>query len=102
MPSTRSHSVEPAEGFLSVAELARRYRVSPSTVRRWLRQERLVCVRLPGGTYRIPLAAVEELEDRDEAGSGLQTSRTRRASQQAFAEGVTHMAQPSVQVQELI
>lgn len=51
-----------AEGFLSVGELALRYRVSPSTVRRWLRQKRLVSVRLPGGTYRIPVAAVEELE----------------------------------------
>ena len=51
-----------AEGFFSVGELALRYHVSPSTVRRWLRQKRLVAVRLPGGTYRIPLAAVAELE----------------------------------------
>lgn len=49
--------------YLTVNEVADRYRTTPRTVQRWIREGRLRAVRLPGGrSYRIDeadLAAIE-------------------------------------------
>ena len=55
---------EPVGGarYFSVAELALRYRVHPTTIRRWLRGGEMASIRLPGG-YRVPSQSVEAFED---------------------------------------
>ena len=56
--------LDPTTSYLTVAEVARRYRTTPRTVQRWIREGRLRAVRLPGGRgrYRInetDLAVIE-------------------------------------------
>ena len=48
--------------MLTVNDLAQRWRVSPGTIRLWLKEGRLEGIKLPGGTWRfLPehIAAVE-------------------------------------------
>jgi excisionase family DNA binding protein len=48
--------------LLTPREVAERLRVSPKTVRRWVRKRTLdVCI-LPSGRYLIPVQAIEEVE----------------------------------------
>ncbi|HLJ68801.1 MAG TPA: helix-turn-helix domain-containing protein [Chloroflexota bacterium] len=50
------------EGLLTVADVAARLKVSPETVREWLRNDRLDGYNLGGQAgWRIPEAAVERL-----------------------------------------
>jgi excisionase family DNA binding protein len=45
----------------TVEEVATLFRVHISTVRRWINLGRVQAIRLPGGVYRIPKAAVDRL-----------------------------------------
>lgn len=47
--------------LLTAAEVADRLRVSPKTVLRWARTDAIDHVKLPGGHYRFPRAAVEAI-----------------------------------------
>ncbi|WP_349318895.1 helix-turn-helix domain-containing protein [Mycolicibacterium canariasense] len=56
--------LDQTSSFLTVNEVADRYRTTPRTVQRWIREGRLRAMRLPGGRgrYRInesDLAAME-------------------------------------------
>lgn len=50
--------------YLTVTEVANRYRTTPRTVQRWIREGRLRAVRLPGGRgrYRIDQAELAAIE----------------------------------------
>jgi excisionase family DNA binding protein len=50
--------------YMTSAEVAKHYRVSQDTVRRWVRDGRLPCVNIGTDrrpTYRIPTAAIKEV-----------------------------------------
>jgi excisionase family DNA binding protein len=53
----------PPEEWMSRGEVARLFRVAPSTVTRWAREGRVPARRTPGGHYRYPAAAVRRLAD---------------------------------------
>lgn len=48
--------------WLTVIELADRWRVAPGTIRRWASNGHLDGVRLPGGHWRFRLQAIEAFE----------------------------------------
>lgn len=58
--NTPSHTLSPTEEFLSRAEVARLFNVSPSTVTRWADAGKLVCVRTLGGHRRYEMNSVLE------------------------------------------
>lgn len=54
----KSHSVQPDE-LLKTGEVAQRYSVAASTVRRWVAAGRLPATQLPSGQLRFSARAVE-------------------------------------------
>lgn len=42
-----------SDAVLTVAEVAQKYRTTPRTVQRWIREDKLRAIRLPGGDYRV-------------------------------------------------
>lgn len=54
MSSAHTHEVSSqSDHVLTVAEVARKYRTTARTVQRWIREEKLRAIRLPGGEYRV-------------------------------------------------
>ncbi len=47
--------------WLRTSEVARRLKVDPRTVRRWLEARRMDYIQLPGGERRIPLSELERV-----------------------------------------
>lgn len=45
--------------FLTAAELARRFKVSPETIRKWARQARIPVIRISPKVLRFDIQAVE-------------------------------------------
>ncbi len=58
---------------LTVAETAKALRVHEDSVRRWIEAGTLEAYRLPGGTYRIPVEAVDGLKLKKEGGQDRDT-----------------------------
>lgn len=48
--------------YLTVGEVAVRFKVSEETAREWARTGTVEAIRLPGGQYRFPLSAIEAIE----------------------------------------
>jgi len=65
---------------LTVAELAQRFRRSPSTVRQWLESGQLEGYKLFGREWRVPAAAVVAFQERQRLGSGSDSAVKNRAS----------------------
>ena len=65
---------------LTVAELAQRFRRSPSTVRQWLESGQLEGYKLFGREWRVPAAAVAAFQERQRLGSGSDSAVKNRAS----------------------
>ena len=51
------------ERLLHVAVVARLLNVCPATVRNWIRQQKILAIRLPSGYYRIPLSELDRLRN---------------------------------------
>jgi excisionase family DNA binding protein len=49
---------QPIPQLLKVSAVAEMLNVSPRTVLKWIEQERVPYVKLPGGEYRLPLQAL--------------------------------------------
>jgi excisionase family DNA binding protein len=62
----RSHSMDHSNHnhYLRTAEVARILHVSPKTISRWAKQERLPYVKTLGGHRRFPAKAIKELANR--------------------------------------
>ena len=75
MPETAA-----APKLLTVAQAAKLLAVSEKTVRRWIDDERIPYLRLPGGGYRIPQGALlASLGGTDQLGDELEEIDARMA-----------------------
>jgi excisionase family DNA binding protein len=80
--------------YMTVAEAAARLRANEQTVRKWLREGKLVGV-MPGGTklgYRIPASEVERLLEGGPVTSGERSSlqaHARRLGLEQLAAGMS-------------
>ena len=54
-------TVQEAERFYSVTEVARRLEVTGPTVRAWIRDGKLNAVRLPDGAFRVYGCGLQEM-----------------------------------------
>lgn len=48
--------------YLTVSEVAARFKVSEETAREWARSGQVEAIRLPGGHYRFPCEAIDAIE----------------------------------------
>lgn len=48
--------------WLTPSEVARRWRVSPDSILRWIKAGKLAASKLPGGKYRVKVETVEAYE----------------------------------------
>jgi excisionase family DNA binding protein len=58
-----SPDFDPSEGLVTAQEVGARLRVSPDTVWRWARNNRVPCMRTPGGDWRFGVKWLRELEE---------------------------------------
>jgi excisionase family DNA binding protein len=50
-----------------VSQIAQEFSVSAHTVARWIREGKIKAIKLPGGTYRIPVEEVERIRSGTQA-----------------------------------
>lgn len=55
--------------FIDVSVVARRFGVSTTAVRNWIRAGKLSAVRTPSGRYRIPLSALAFIKAKESKAS---------------------------------
>ncbi len=58
---TADREIAAADRLLHVAFVARRLDVAQSTVRGWIRGNRIRAIKTPGGYYRIPASELERI-----------------------------------------
>lgn len=69
MESRSDRGKNEAEQYMRAAEVARLLHVSPKTISRWAKENKLPCVRTLGGHRRFPASAIRELVERLASGS---------------------------------
>lgn len=54
--------------YLTAEQVAERFEVTAEAARNWARTGKVRAIRLPGGQYRFPVEAIEEIEQQITAG----------------------------------
>jgi excisionase family DNA binding protein len=63
-----------------VSQVAQEFNVSAHTIGRWIREEKIKAIKLPGGTYRIPTEEMERIRSGTQATQAPpQNSKAKRA-----------------------